>query len=158
MHLKKQAMIAELKSLYLANHRERYPSLPEPARTAPRYTDKTANGLTKCIIDYLRLQGCQAERISSTGRYLDKTKTYTNVMGRTRKIGSGKWIPTSGQKGTADISAVIHGKAVKIEVKMKDKQSEAQKKYQQQVEQAGGTYQIVRSFSEFFEFFTRLNI
>ena len=79
-------------------------------------------------------------------------------MGRTRKIGSGKWIPTSGQKGTADISAVIRGNAVKIEVKMKDKQSEAQKKYQQQVEQAGGTYQIVRSFSEFFEFFTRLNI
>ncbi len=142
--------LRNLKALYLEENRRRFPSLPEYARVTPRYSDKTANGLTACIIDFLRLSGHQAERISVTGRYIDNTQIVTDTIGRARRIGSGRWIKPSMQPGTADISAVINGRGVKIEIKIgSDRQSEAQKEYQKQVEQAGGLYVIARSFPEF---------
>ena len=136
--------------------RRKYPTVPNHALPKIKYSDKTANGLTKCIIDFLRLQGWQAERISTTGRYLDQSQTYVDVLGHHRVIGTGKWIPTSGQKGSADISATIGGCSVKIEVKMKDKQSEAQMDYQRQVESAGGTYLVVRSWKDFIKWYEAL--
>jgi hypothetical protein len=141
--------IKQLKDLAIAHSRTKYPTMPEYARCSRNYTDRTANGLTRCIIDYLNFAGQQAERINSTGRPIDNTKIVKDVLGSSRRIGSMKWIPGTGQKGTADISATIHGKSVKIEVKIKDKQSEAQKIYQAQIERAGGFYWICRSFEEF---------
>jgi hypothetical protein len=142
--------IKQLKQLYLENHRERYPNLPEYARVAPKYTDKDANSLTKCIIDYIRITGGQAERISVTGRKISQKKTYTDILGNRKTIGSDRWIKSSMKKGSADISATINGRAVKIEVKIgKDKQSQAQIEYQKQVEAAGGIYIIVKSYDDF---------
>ncbi len=153
---RKSSAIRELERLANAETRRLHPNI-DAKFLAPRlYRDDSANWLTRCVIDYLRLQGFQAERINSQGRYIDNSKTFTDVTGRTRKIGSGTWIPTAGTKGTADISAVIHGQAVKIEVKMKDRQSEAQKAYQNQVEKAGGIYLIVKSFAEFKNWFDNL--
>lgn len=130
-----------------------YPNVPEHAIPASKYSDKTANGLTKCVIDWLRLNGWQAERINSTGRMIDQRQTVTNGIGQTKVIGSVKWIKGNGQKGTADISATIKGRSIKIEVKCEatgDRyQSQAQKQYQKQIEQAGGVYLIVRNFSQF---------
>ncbi len=144
--------LAELRDLYLKHHRKKYPHMPEYARTAPRYSGSTANGLTKCIIDYIRLSGGQAERTSTTGRLVDRRQQFTDVTGRTREIGTAKWIPTSGVKGSADISAVIRGKALKIEVKIgRDQQSAAQVEYQAKIEGAGGIYLIARSFSDFID-------
>jgi hypothetical protein len=146
--------IQQLKAAYLEENRKRFPSLPEYARVCPKYTDKTANGLTTMIIDFLRFKGYQAERIAVMGRYLDNSQIVTDVVGRSRRIGSGKWIPGSMQPGTADISAVIQGRAVKIEVKIgKDRQSEAQIRYQEQIERAGGIYLIATSFQQFFEWY-----
>jgi len=134
--------------------RAKYPNLPEYALTVPRYTDKTANGMTKAIIDYLKFEGWQAERISVTGRYIDQSRTYVDILGHHKKIGSGKWIPTSGQKGTADISATIKGRSVKIEIKIgKDKQSNDQLTYQKQVEDAGGVYFIARDWKGFIDWY-----
>jgi hypothetical protein len=43
---------------------------------------------------------------------------------------------------------------VKIEIKYgKDRQSEAQIRYQEMIEKAGGTYLIVKSFDDFIEWF-----
>ncbi len=146
--------IQTLKKLHLEENRRRFPSLPEPCRCAPSYTDRTANGLTKCIIDFLRLKGHQAERVVVMGRYLDNSKIVTDVTGRLHRIGTGKWIPGSMQRGSADISAVINGRAVKIEVKIgRDRQSEAQKAYQQQVEAAGGIYFVATTFDQFFKWY-----
>ena len=147
------AVLSQLRELSIAHSRTRYPDLPEAARCTRNYTDKTANGLTKCIIDFLRFSGHQAERINSTGRYLDNSKVVSDVLGSKRRIGSGKWIRGSGQKGTADISATIWGKSVKIEVKMRDRQSPDQFRYQQTVERAGGCYWLVRSFEDFMKFY-----
>lgn len=114
------------------------------------FSDKTANKLTKSVITFLKLHGYQAERISNMGRYIDNSKTFTDAVGFTRKIGTGKYIKGTGTNGTADISATIKGKSVKIEIKIgKDIQSNDQKKYQSDVERAGGLYWIVKDWDGF---------
>ena len=123
----------------------------------PVYTANTANGLTKMVIDWIRLNGGQAERISTTGRYVDNSKVVVNSMGQARKIGTGKYIKGSGTKGSADISATIMGRSVKIEVKIgKDKQSDAQKAYQADIERAMGIYYIAKDFDSFYEWYNNL--
>jgi hypothetical protein len=145
--------VKALEALADADAARRHPSIKPQHLCRRLYRDDTANGLTKCICEFLNLSGCLAERINSTGRYIDRTKTFTDVVGHTRSIGSAKWIPTSGVRGTADISAVIRGRSVKIEVKMKDRQSEDQKRYQERTEAAGGIYLIVRSFAQFYDWY-----
>lgn len=125
---------------------------PQFAKYAPKakYRDDTANGLTRCILDYIRLHGGQAERINTTGVPIDRRREVTDVLGHSRTIGSIEWRQGGGTVGSADISAVINGKAAKIEVKIgKDRQSEAQRQYQQAVEQAGGLYYIAKDFTSF---------
>jgi hypothetical protein len=145
-----------LKALYMAENRRRFPNLPEPVRTCPKWTDRTAGGLQTMIQDFLRLNGWQCERISVTGRYIDSTRIVTDVIGRQRRVGSGQWIRPSMQPGTADLSAVIQGRAVKIEIKIgNDRQSEAQKRYQAQIERAGGIYLIIGSFQAFHDWYIK---
>jgi hypothetical protein len=146
--------IDHLKAMKVAKIKEQYPSLPDRAIPIPKYTDNSANALTKCICDFLNMSGYQAERINTMGRMLDNRKTYTDVIGRQKTIGSTKYIPTTGTKGSADISATIAGRSVKIEVKYgKDRQSDEQKAYQEQIEKAGGTYYIARDFQSFYDWF-----
>lgn len=143
--------------------RKKYPNVPH---LAPRtFRDDKSNDLTKCIMEYIRLTGGQSERISVTGRYIDQSKIFTNTLGQQRKVGTGKWIKPSMTKGSGDVSAVkkitlggkIVGLTVKIEVKIgADKQSEDQKKYQQEVENAGGVYLLVKSFDDFIEKYNSL--
>lgn len=126
-----------------------------PEWLAPRkYSDNSANSLTRCIIDFLTLSGWQAERIANTGRRIDTRQTFTDVIGNTRTIGSSKWIKGTGTNGTADISSTIKGRSVKIEVKYgRDRQSEAQRAYASQVQQAGGLYFIASSFEQFLNWY-----
>ena len=146
-----------LKELALQENRRKYPNFPEHARPQPKYSDKNSNGLTKCIIDFLNFSGCQAERISIQGRFVDNRETYTDVVGFRRQIGSTKWIKGQMTAGTADISSTIAGKSVKIEVKVgKDRMREAQWKYKQQVERAGGIYIIAKTFDQFYQDITTL--
>lgn len=126
------------------------------------YEVKKANGLTQAIIAVLKSDGWQAERISSMGRMIDNREEFTDVLGFRRTIGSIGYIPGTGTPGTADISATIKGRAVKIEVKIgRDRQSKAQKKYQKDIERAGGIYTIAKTLEGFFEwydeFITNLN-
>ena len=152
----KTKAIDKLKELYLTANKKKYPSIPDFARCTPNYSDKTANGLTKSIIDFINLTGYQAERISNTGRQLDNRKTVKDILGNTRTIGSVKFIPGTGCNGTADISATIQGKSVKIEVKIKDKQSPAQIEYQKKIESAGGIYFIAKDFQSFYNWYLQL--
>lgn len=146
--------LTQLKQLAIAHSRKTHPDLPDYARCTRSYSDKTANGLQRAIIDFLVFSGHQCERIAVTGRYIDNTKVVTDCLGHKRKIGSGKWIKGSMQPGSADLSATIRNKSglgisVKIEVKIKDYQSDSQKVYQEQIERAGGIYMIIRSFPDF---------
>lgn len=108
---RKSAAVKELERLADEDAARRHPSIAREHLAPRKYCDRDANGLTKCVIDFIRLTGGMAERINCTGRYIDRSQTFTDVIGRTRTIGSGQWLPTSGVKGTADISAVIQGLA-----------------------------------------------
>ena len=151
--------LTELSELEAKHRHTKTPSMPFHYMARTKYTDKTANGLTKCIVDFLNLSGHQAERIRSEGRMIDNTRIVTDVLGHSKKIGSVQYIKSSSQNGTADISATVQvfvmgralGIACKWEVKMRDKQSEAQAKYEQAVTTAGGKYFLVHNWIEFQE-------
>jgi len=128
----------------------KYPSFPPHAIPSKTWSDNSANGLTKCVIDLINYEGYQAERISTQGTYVEGAKI---KVGENERQLKGKYIPTQGTKGSADISATIRGRSVKIEIKQKDRQSEVQKQYQEAIERAGGIYIIVRNFDEFVEWF-----
>ena len=53
---------------------KKYPSMNPNYVPKTKYTDKTANGLTKCVVDWLNLNGHRADRVSSAGRYIDGKK------------------------------------------------------------------------------------
>ena len=148
--------LEHLKELAMDRKRNKYPNVPGEWLPKTIYKDTTANGLTKCIIDFLNFKGWQAERISNTGRVLDTRQSYIDVLGHSRTIGSQEWIKGTGTAGTADISSTIAGKSVKIEVKIKrDRQSPAQKKYQASIERSGGLYFIAKDFEGFYQWYLK---
>ena len=123
------------------------------------WSDNSANSLTKSIIFYINATGNQAERIGNQGQYREgnKIQVGTGEIAYTKQL-PGKWTSGQGTKGTADISATINGKSVKIEVKYgKDKQSEVQKQYQEKIETAKGIYYIARDFDTFVEWYDKIN-
>jgi hypothetical protein len=142
-----------IKERYDEYGKHKYPNVPDKSRVYPTCLNraKQTNGLTQCIILYLKLKGWASERVSSSGRYIDSTKIVTDTIGRKRKIGSGKYIPGTSKKGTADISASINGMSVKIEVKneaTKDRVSPDQVHYKNEVEISGAIYYIARNLDD----------
>lgn len=142
--------------LKLEQVKQQYPNFPVHAIPVPKYTDKTANGLTKMIVDWINLNGYQAERINTTGTPRIERGMKDEVFNREtfQKI---TWTPSGATKGSADISAVIMGLSVKVEVKIgKDRQSDAQKAYEEAVKKAGGIYYIAKDFDSFIGFYDDL--
>ena len=151
----KSDAIKNLEQLAFEQQIKLHPNFPYPIK--PKYSDANTNALTKCVIDYITLKGFHAERINSTGAVKDKRTTSTDVLGNIRTIGSIQWIKSTTQSGTADVSATIQGRSVKVEIKCKatgdNKQRDAQKDYQKQIENAGGFYLIVTKFEDFYNWF-----
>ena len=146
--------VKELQNIIFAEKVKKYKITPPELLVKQQYRDDTANGLTKCICDFIRLHNGQAERINSMGRPIDRRQTFTDVVGITRTIGSVEWVPGTTTAGTADVSATIKGQSVKIEIKIgSDHQSQAQKDYQRNIETAGGIYYIARNFTTFVEWY-----
>lgn len=134
--------------------RDLYKALPTFAIPKTRFSDKTANDLTKAILAFLKLRGHMVWRQSSEGRYRPG-KSYTDVIGRMH-LGRGQYLPGS-NKGHADVCSIINGTFTAIEIKMKDSQSLAQKSYQKQVEDNGGKYFIALNFQTFYEWYNIQN-
>ncbi len=135
---KKSEEVKELEQLYTDYLASKYDKTPPFAIPKPKFRDDTTNGLTKCITAYCKIKGIFIERVANMGRMVGN-----------------KWIKGQGRNGTADLHAIHNGKPLKIEVKCKatkDRQSEAQKKYQQDVEDAGEVYIIVRDFKDFYNY------
>lgn len=125
-----------IKVLEDLSHKNRLKAQSDTTKTY--YEDRTANGLTRCVIDWIVLHGGQAERINTMGRPI----TTPNGI---------RWLRSTSTVGSADISATIKGRSVKIEIKIgRDRQNAAQKQYQRDIENAGGIYLIVKSFDEFY--------
>ena len=126
-----------------------HPNYPQDYIPKTMYKDSTANGLTRAICDYINYNGYQAERINTMGTAREKKTTAGKVIGVT-------WTKGTSTAGSADISATIKGRSVKIEVKIgKDRQSDAQKRYQENIEKAGGIYIIAKDFDSFVEWYNQ---
>lgn len=130
----KSAAVKELERMC-----DEYRKQRNPEAKKKYYSDRTAPELEKCIINYTILKGHFAEKVQSMGRTIFK--------------GEPIYVRNSNTTGQADLSLIINGKAVKVEVKCKwtgDRyQNEAQKRYQKNVERAGGIYIIIRDFAQF---------
>lgn len=146
----KSDAIRHLESLANEAARLKYPNVPY---LAPRvYRDNNGNNLTKCVKAFLELEGHFCERTGNEGRVIDNRQRITDVLGHTRVIGSMERIYSSGRKGTSDLKAIIQNKFIAIEIKCAathDRQSEAQRLYQLDVEKSGGIYVIATSFEQF---------
>jgi hypothetical protein len=141
-----KALLHEMK---LQRYAITHPNYPPDYIPKTMYKDSTANGLTKAICDYINYNGYQAERINTMGTAREKKTTAGKVIGVT-------WTKGTSTAGSADISATIKGRSVKIEVKIgKDRQSDAQKRYQENIEKAGGTYIIAKDFDSFVEWYNQ---
>ena len=118
----------------VTNAKKETSSFPYPAKQ--KFTDKDANGLTKCIIAYINLcKGCYAYRVNNTGVYDPAT---------------GKFRTSNTVSGIADISACVKGQFVQIEVKHgRDKMSKGQVKFRGNVQEAMGIYIIAKEFETF---------
>ena len=138
---RKSQAVKDLERQALDHFRRDHPNLPEYAIPPQTYRDDTANGLTRCVVDFIRYNGGQAERINTTGM-------------PEQRGGRIVWRKSNMTKGSADISATITGRSVKIEVKIgPDRQSEAQRRYQASIERAGGLYFIAKDFTSFIEWY-----
>lgn len=143
---------ARFKAIELAYLTAKYPN--QKYLPLSDWKINSANGLTQSITAFLNYSGWQAERINTMGVYREGAKI--QVGENTRQL-KGKWTPSTSTKGSADISATIFGRSVKIEVKYgKDRQSEVQRKYQEDIERAGGIYYIARDFDNFLLFYDNL--
>ena len=141
-----KALLHEMK---LQRYAITHPNYPQDYIPKTMYKDSTANGLTRAICDYINYNGYQAERINTMGTAREKKTTAGKVIGVT-------WTKGTSTAGSADISATIKGRSVKIEIKIgKDRQSEAQKRYQENIEKAGGTYIIAKDFDSFVEWYNK---
>ena len=134
-HYKKPASVKELEQLYFDTKCLKRPDNPYPVKT--KFRDDTANGLTQCVTSWLQLHGYFAGRVNTTG-------TYNKKLGR--------FIHSGSRKGMADVTAVINGRHVSIEIKIgRDRLRPEQLKVKNEVEQAGGCYIVAASFDNFLE-------
>ena len=122
MESKLLTALQKLDNLSYQSKIEQFPNMPIKAIPRTKYSDASANDLTKSVIDFLRLKGHYATRIQSQGQKRGNVMTFGTT-----------------QKGTADIHICLNSIHISCEIKFeKDKQSIFQKSVQQQVEQAGG--------------------
>ena len=147
--------LKELTDLDMARQRLKYPNHPETLIIRTKFTDKTANGLAKCIEFFIQHKGGIARRINTMGRYLPGKSISKGFYGNVNT--KGKYIPTTSVLGAADFSILINGINWECEIKIgKDRQSDNQKEYQKRIESSGGHYSIVRNFTDFIEQYNKL--
>lgn len=139
--------LKQLSDLHYKDQLEKYPTVPEHARTRKKYVDTTANGLQSAIVDFCTLHGHLALRTGNEGRYRPG-EIVTDVIGRQRQM-KGSWLPGQ-NNGMSDITIMINGRSYFVEVKIgRDKIRPEQEKFRDKVRAAGGVYEIVKTWEEF---------
>ena len=129
--------IQELQRLLYDHCGVKYPHLPEPAVCPIKYSERTINGQTRCMIDIIRQSGGHATRVSKTVHY---KPTIT------------KWTPVTPIKGFCDIMAIPQGTNLSIRVRIDlNRQPDSREKVEQPVNAASGIYYLARDFQSFFD-------
>jgi hypothetical protein len=125
----------------LADVRKAEQSPNFPARYIPnsRYNDRDANGLIRCLVDYLNFSGHFATHLGSTGAY---------------RVNWQRLVSWQQQVELPDVFAVVGGRAMLIEVKHgKDQLSEARKRTIFELQKAGALIYIAHEFESFYYWF-----
>lgn len=147
----KEQLLSVRKEWYLENYQAaRDIGVPAPRKP---YNDTTSNGLTTCILDWLKFNGHYGNRINTQGQVrIEKIKlAHGNVRTNVR------WTKGKTKKGTPDIDAIIRGKPVKIEVKInRDTMSDDQIEQMVAIQKAGGIYFIARNMEGFLQWYNTL--
>ncbi len=130
--------LKKLVELSASYKKEKY-NVPGFAIPKTKYSDKTSNGLTKAVIDYLTLKGHYAVRINTQGNYSLKLK---------------KFIRSGSTPGTPDVvGSLSDGRYIGVEIKIgRDKLSPAQIAMQQRIKNANGIYFVAKDFQSFYDF------
>lgn len=131
--------LQHLAALDLETKRQRHPNMPAYAVPASKFSDKTANDLTRAIVRLFQVHGHFATRLQSTGTFRDDLKMY---------------VPSQQRKGLPDVFAVVGGRAVFVEIKAgKDRLSDDQKKAISLLTMAGAAVYVATTFQDFYDWF-----
>ena len=133
---------------------------PEIKWSKPTKRDYLSATIEGVIMTYYNLiQGYEAVKPRDKGRYIDKSYTAIDVIGRTKHIKDGVFIRQKDvMPGMADIKVekIIPGgfrQVMWIEVKVgKDRQSDEQKAFEALCKERGERYRIVKSVDDFLDF------
>lgn len=109
--------------------------IPENCRFVKKFRDDTANGLAGCLNAWCKINGAFFQRNNSQGQYDAKL---------------GIWRRSGSTKGIADTQVTLNGKTFNFEIKIgRDRQSDIQKRVQEQIKAAGGHYAVIKCFDDF---------
>lgn len=118
-------------------------------------SERKANGLTKLIINFLKWRGHYSNRINTQGQaHVHKIPRFNLHSGKIETSDQIRYTKSTTKKGTPDISAIIAGRAVTIEVKVgKDKMSKDQLEQKATIEAAGGIHFVARDMTTFYNWY-----
>jgi len=132
---RKPESVKELERLVFEQKQILNPEIPYPVKRL--FRDDSANGLTKCIVAWLQLHGYFGARVNVGGTY------------STRLC---KYIHSGSRRGMADITSIINGRHVSIEIKHGcDRMRPEQMKVRREFENSGGIYIVASTFDNFLE-------
>jgi len=118
-----------------------------------KYPDpRTTNGITSIIINFLTWRGHYGNRQNVMGRQIGGITTTQSGA----KFDDRKWIKSSTKRGSSDISALINGKMISLEVKnahTNDKIRPEQEKERKRIERAGGVYMVITGVHQFYQWY-----
>lgn len=131
--------LQRLTKLDLESRQAAHPDVPAFAIVKRKFSDATANGLTRAIVRCFELHYPFATRVASTGSYRADLKQF---------------IASQQRAGIPDVFAVIEGHAVFVEVKIgRDRLSNVQKETIAALISSGATVYCAHTFEGFWSFF-----
>lgn len=149
----------EYRRLWLQHHNKKFPEFFRGAADPYVYlrwpNEKKANGLTKLICTFLTWKGHHSNRINTQGQArVQKVPRYNIFTESIQTFDKVTYTKSMTKRGTPDISAIINGRAVMIEIKVgRDRLSEDQLKQMSEIEAAGGIYFVARDMPSFYEWY-----
>lgn len=108
----------------------------------------THKGFEQAVENYIKWKGGFAQNTPTIG-----TPRFESTMVGSKMVKEQKgWMNSKGGRGKQDIDCIVNGVNFKVELKCEgDEQEDAQRKYQERVQSAGGFYIILRSMHELFQ-------
>lgn len=155
------AALARYQALHEEYEKETYPAMYKDGHYAFEVPQKKPSAkLTGMVCNVLEWMGHEANRIDTKGTAVIDKKAkpkYDLISGQVTYSQKVNFIPTKTKTGTEDISAKIrhpkypYGVPWAIEIKINDRQSDAQKEREIELTSKGFWYDVIKNLDVFFE-------